>query len=352
MVKNKKVSVIVPVYNAGPYIEACVDSLLGQSWKDIEVIIIDDGSQDRSWEIISGRYGGDPRIVCVRKANEGVSAARNTGLSLASGDFITFVDADDWVDRDFVKNAMLLMEQYQLDLILGGTVKVYQDHCVKCCAGREKPIWVYDDLRPVRYRVLSNGCAAPELKQCFTSGAVCRIFRRSVIGTVKFDPTLAIGEDTVFNMAVLERAERMGITGECWYYYRMHADSATSKLRGSIEQETKKLIQVLYQIYGSREEYGDYLAVRAVQQFHGMLLLNVLHKESPLSFAEKRRYIADCLRKSPWNEVFACGRAGNLPAGSFDRILFYLCRKKRVLLIMVLIRMRLRAKALINYLRK
>lgn len=348
MIENAKVSIIVPVYNAELYIKECVDSLLRQSYSNLEIILVDDGSSDRTGEIIVSEYADNPRIVSIQMKHEGVSAARNMGLQAASGSHITFVDSDDWVDPDFIKNALRFMKEYELDIVLGGTVKVYPSYQKAYCADSEKLIWVYEDMHVIQCRILSNGVAASELNHCFTSGVVCRVFRKEILENLKFDSSLSIGEDTVFNLISMEHAERMGIVSQPWYYYRMHTASATSRLRSNIEAETERLVHILYQKYSDKEEYKKYLAVRAVQQFHGMLLLNALHKESALNFTEKRRYIEHCLQTSPWKEVFVLTEAKRLPAGEFDKVLFRLCQRKRVVLIMVLIHMRLQGKALIN----
>ena len=97
-----KVSVIVPVYNKSNYLKRCIESILGQTHKDIELILIDDGSTDESLSICN-RYKKDKRVVVISQKNRGVSAARNVGIKKVSGDFIMFVDADDYVAKDYVE---------------------------------------------------------------------------------------------------------------------------------------------------------------------------------------------------------------------------------------------------------
>ena len=98
-----KVSVIVPVYNIEKYLARCVLSLKKQTYKDIEVVIIDDGSTDDSKTIAEKLVGGDDRFVIISQENSGLSAARNTGLKHASGDFVMFVDGDDWIDENCIE---------------------------------------------------------------------------------------------------------------------------------------------------------------------------------------------------------------------------------------------------------
>lgn len=103
---KKLVSVIVPVYNVEKYIDKCVESLLNQDYKNIEVILVDDGTPDRSGDIIDRLKEEDHRIVVIHQENHGVSSARNAGMAVASGEYITFVDGDDWVDARIAKGSM------------------------------------------------------------------------------------------------------------------------------------------------------------------------------------------------------------------------------------------------------
>ena len=102
MIGNKKVSVIVPIYNVERYIDKCVRSLMLQDYGNIEIILVDDGSPDNSGRIIDELSKEDNRIIVIHKANGGVSTARNAGLLQATGEYVMFVDSDDWVEKDYV----------------------------------------------------------------------------------------------------------------------------------------------------------------------------------------------------------------------------------------------------------
>ena len=94
------ISIIVPVYNSEKYLDACIDSILSQSFRDFELILVDDGSKDSSAQICDEYASQDTRVRVIHKANGGVSAARNDGLDIAKGEYITFIDSDDWVERE------------------------------------------------------------------------------------------------------------------------------------------------------------------------------------------------------------------------------------------------------------
>ena len=109
---QKKVSVIVPVYNVEKYIKKCVESLINQEYRNFEIILINDGSVDNSGMIIDEMSLRDDRIKVIHQKNQGVSAARNVGISFSKGEYITFVDGDDWVDKDYISYFVSLMEKY------------------------------------------------------------------------------------------------------------------------------------------------------------------------------------------------------------------------------------------------
>lgn len=98
-----KISVVVPVYNVEKYIGQCLDSILGQTLKDIEIICINDGSKDNTLEILKDYAQKDSRIILIDKENEGLSKARNQGTEIASGEYISFIDSDDWIDENYLE---------------------------------------------------------------------------------------------------------------------------------------------------------------------------------------------------------------------------------------------------------
>ena len=119
MCADNVVSIIVPVFNAGQYLESCIDSLIGQDYPYIEIILVNDGSTDNSLEICLKKQKEDPRVKCVSQVNKGVSSARNRGLALAEGDYVTFVDSDDTVTSDYVSHLLFVMNDNS-DLSISG----------------------------------------------------------------------------------------------------------------------------------------------------------------------------------------------------------------------------------------
>ena len=123
--QNIKISVIVPVYRAEQYIVRCVDSILTQKFHDIELILVDDGSPDHCPEICDKYAQKDNRVKVIHQKNGGVAAARNAGLILAQGEYITFVDSDDFIEPDMYQSMIQVADQYDCDVVMCDCIKEF-----------------------------------------------------------------------------------------------------------------------------------------------------------------------------------------------------------------------------------
>ena len=124
---NPKISIIVPVYNGEKYLEKCVDSIIHQTERDIEVILVDNGSLDLSGEMCDAFAEKDNRIKVIHQPNNGVSFARNTGIENAKGDYIGFVDADDWIDIDMYDSLLKEASRSEADVVMCDATTVYSN---------------------------------------------------------------------------------------------------------------------------------------------------------------------------------------------------------------------------------
>lgn len=138
------VSIIVPVYNISEYLPRCVDSLLDQTYKDIEIILVDDGSTDSSAHICDKYKALDQRVRVIHKKNGGLTSARNAGLSIATGEWILNVDGDDWIDADYIQKCLETAETNSSDIVLGYLEMIWQDGKSKCIAVERKSDCQFD----------------------------------------------------------------------------------------------------------------------------------------------------------------------------------------------------------------
>ena len=123
-----KVSIIVPIYNAEKYLERCLDSLISQSFRDIEILAINDGSIDRSLEILKRYESIDNRIKIINNSNVGVSETRNIGIMESKGEFIVFVDSDDWIDKDMIEKMYKFMTNEKSDMVICTYIREFREY--------------------------------------------------------------------------------------------------------------------------------------------------------------------------------------------------------------------------------
>ena len=122
---SKKISIIVPIYNTEQYLERCLQSLINQDYKNIEIILVNDGSEDNSLDICNKYKNKDNRIIVIDKEHTGVSDTRNIGIKRATGDYIGFVDSDDYIDKDMFKNLINGAEKYKCEISMCDLIETY-----------------------------------------------------------------------------------------------------------------------------------------------------------------------------------------------------------------------------------
>ncbi len=212
-----KVSVVIPVYKVEKYLRRCLDSLLNQTVQDWQAICIDDGSPDKSPAILDEYAAKDARFIVVHKANQGVSAARNDGIARATGDFIHFMDADDWIDAQFYEAMIGVANATKADMV---------------CAG-----FVSDNkyTKPIKYksvRVLRT--ITEKLLGTFglTDSYVWRyLFRGDFVKNdcMLFDTNLIAQEDTLFVLNAIEKAQTIAVVPGVFYHYMFNENSALNR---------------------------------------------------------------------------------------------------------------------------
>lgn len=204
------VSIIVPVYNKEKYLRDCVDSILQQTYKDFELILVDDGSKDSSWNIIKEYANKDKRVVPVHQENAGVSAARNAGLDRAQGKWICFVDADDYLPKDGIQILVEHGEKSNADIVNANATRVEDDKQFK--------IFNFNNE-------IVKGNIYPRLVH-FAPWA--QLFKRSIIEEhhLRYVKGLAYSEDNVFILYYSLYASSIEFVNDSVYNYRINSDSA------------------------------------------------------------------------------------------------------------------------------
>lgn len=242
---STSLSIIVPVYNAEPYLEQCLESLVNQTFADIEIICVDDGSIDDSLRIMETFAKRDSRIRIVSQKNFGVSVARNMALDIAQGEYIMFVDCDDWIDLDTCETAIKASLQYDADVIMWDYILEYPNVSKKKGIFHKDIIFEEDQVKEkLYYRMI--GLSDEELKYPERADSLCpvcmKLYRRRCIEEIKirFYDIKKIGsyEDGLFNLNVFSRVKRAVYLHKYFYHYRKGmGGTVTSTYRNALVEQ-------------------------------------------------------------------------------------------------------------------
>lgn len=226
--KSPLISIIIPVYNMERYISNCLDSLINSSYKNLEILLINDGSTDNSPNICDEYASKDPRIKAFHKPNGGVSSARNLGIDMMTGDYVHFLDPDDWMSTDAYTNVMSHLQRTNADVCFINTTHEYSDGSPSDLRTPDAGEGLYNRSALLKYIIGFRG-----LNNIWTSyyfSSTNKIMKTSIIKdesvTYKFNENFAYLEDGIFVMSILHRIETGYIDPRGYYHRRMHNESA------------------------------------------------------------------------------------------------------------------------------
>lgn len=285
---NPGLSVIVPVYNVERYLKDCIESILNQSYTDYELIIVDDGSCDGSSQICDDYAKADNRVQVIHKKNGGASSARNVGLHLAQGKYVSFIDSDDYIGDDFYKYLINGAEESDADIAIGSVCKVTEDK------------------RPTLVSKLKHEYLTPQsaLIKMFDIPATIemalwnKVYKRKILGDLLFDINMKYSEDLLFNISALKKTIKLIIIPEPVVYIRERSDSAIhTKINNDTFVENlnniKKCIVDAKDISIDVIDYGEYSMWIRVLNRREQLLAD----DSQVELSQLRAYIKHRISK-------------------------------------------------------
>lgn len=236
MTKIPLVSVIVPVYQAEKTIKKCVTSILEQTYLAIEIILVNDGSTDSSYQICQEMEAMHNNIKIVNQENRGPAGARNTGIRMAEGQFIVFVDADDWIGKELIEK--LVDNQQGVDFVVSGICLVFENKYKLVNITSFNNNRIIDADAFLRQFIYSKSCVIP-------TGPVAKLYRRDVIisNNVFFDENYSQGEDYLFNIQYLNYINSIAVLGSTTMYY---VNNNRNSLTRSYRTEWWKTKQLSY----------------------------------------------------------------------------------------------------------
>lgn len=221
------ISVIVPVYNSEKYLKRCIDSILNQTYKAIELILVDDGSPDNCGKICDEYAKKDKRVRVIHKTNAGVSAARNSGLEIASGNYATFVDSDDYIEPEMYSNMMEKVHQYNCDVVMCDCIKDFTDH---------SEIYTHDiragfyDKEQLVNEYYPHLLMMENIEYPATISNYLILFNRNKLGNLRYVVGVRYSEDLLFGAQLVYNTDSFYYMKEqAYYHYYMNPTSATHK---------------------------------------------------------------------------------------------------------------------------
>lgn len=250
---QKLLTVIVPIYNVSAYLNLCIDSIINQTYKNLEIILVDDGSTDKSSEICDKYTDIDTRIKVIHKKNGGLVSARKAGLQCAKGEYTAFVDGDDWIDSDMYEYLMGEMERNQADILATGFFKECGESASVLYDGVEEGC--YDRTSGMLSKQLFFKAGISNIG--VTSNMVTKLFRTDVVKEyyMKISDDISYGEDAACIYSSVPFVNRVQIIHKAFYHYRFREDSIVHTKNEKVLQQIGLLYEHLISCFRSHEEY-------------------------------------------------------------------------------------------------
>lgn len=250
--ENSLISIVIPVYNTEKYLGGCLNSIQNQTYKNFEVILVNDGSMDHSESICMDFVKVDTRFKYFTKVNGGASSARNFGLDNVTGDFITFIDADDWVDENHLEVLLNNIKENNSDMAVSSIKKFdnVRNFEFRVYSKQEKYLLNYNKLNREEFLVI-----LPKLIHASNSYkiAVSKLFKKELVTDVRFDESIVYGEDLDFFFKLYNKVNSISYVDEITYIYRLHDESSSSKF-GQLHMEQE--LAIYKKMYERIEELG------------------------------------------------------------------------------------------------
>ncbi|MBQ8163799.1 MAG: glycosyltransferase [Clostridia bacterium] len=266
------ISIIVPVYKVEKYLKECIDSILNQTYKNFELILIDDGSPDNSGKICDEYAEKDNRIKVIHKENGGVSSARNTGLDNTSGEYITFIDSDDFVDKRYLEVLYSTLKENDTNISICRFAKYTHSSFI-----------IFNEIFPEKINISFNDKYFLNFFARYFSfknnifGSACRtLFKKDIINNFRFSNDIKISEDLLFIVNVVYNSQSISFTNEALYFYRIDNTSASTSYKKNFLKSQCNLSNELTKLFSKiNNKYFD----KILKRYKALLCYYLLSNE-------------------------------------------------------------------------
>ena len=321
MKESYLVSIIVPIYNRANFLDKCLDSIIGQTYNNIEIILVDDGSTDGSGKICDVYAQKDKRVIVVHKKNEGVTKARIEGVNTARGEFVCFVDSDDYLISNCIEILVENQQRQDADMTAGQRYKGANGHF------RILPFSIIGDYDRSGIKHLLNTSLYYDKKigqGGLNVGSTAKLYRKKYVHEgINAGIGFWYGEDMLMNIHILQRIERLTVIPDVLYYYVIHEDQVTKKDCYQLWDACCKLFQKIKEIDTINKEQQSFRIWVEAQHFCS-LALNQIKSINGLNRFTKYVFDSDLVRKN----VFSNDKMTEIIKGKKYQIKYFLLKNR------------------------
>lgn len=302
-----KISIIIPVYNTGEYLPKCIYSIIQQTYKDLEIIIIDDGSKKGTAEICDSLAKEDNRIIVYHKKNEGVSIARNFGIGKASGEYIGFVDSDDWIDFDMYENLIKKIKKFNVDMVMCDATTIFNDN-----SSEQDTFNTLSESKLITKEEINSQM----LFEIAGSAWRCLYRRANLINyKIKFPSGLKFSEDRIFNLNAIGNSKRIYYLKKSLYNRYVRKGSAVNsyypEMKNILERIDNESINVINRYWGDSYISSYWQSARGL---YYACITNTFNYKSKKSLKEKYNEIKNITEYQPLIETILSHKNSDIRA--------------------------------------
>lgn len=315
-----KISVIIPIYKVERYLRQCVDSVLDQTYTDIEVILVDDGSPDNCPAICDEYAKKDKRVKVIHKVNGGPADARRIGAISAIGEYMLMIDGDDWLSNNAIEKCLSKIDKHEKpDCVIFSYIREYPEKSIEAHVMDDSAELVGNEAEDKIYRRLF-GLSGDELKhpERLESLGSCwgKLYKADVARNGKFFDTAEVGssEDTLFNIFALYQCNHIIYIDEPLYHYRKVGNSITSTYRPRMIQQWNRLFDIMESVIAEKKldaRYKDALNVRIALSSLGIGMNELDNKQVP--FRKRVKNLRDYLRSPRYQQAIRALNIAPMP---------------------------------------
>lgn len=348
--ENIKVSVIVPVYNVEKYLKECVDSLINQTYKNLEIILVDDGSTDNSGSICDDYATKDSRVKVIHKENGGASSSRKMGIESSTGDYIVTLDSDDWIDLETVEECINKTEEYvDTDCVMFSYKREYDTKSFETHIFDGDKVFIGDDAEDLVYRrlfgLIGDELMFPEKADSVVSCCM-KLYKREIALKGKYFDTKEVGcsEDALFNMYALHGAKKIVYVDKCFYHYRKQGGTITTTYRPKLISQWNRLFDVMGEIIKEKnlpKKYEKALSNRIALSIVGIGANEFSAKDK--SFCKKKKILKEYLKSERYSLAVKSLETKFMPRKW--KIFIFFAKHKNALFLSLMIKLMLKLKS-------